>query len=62
MADGTQNKKKSTTVRIWTDPKKRLQDVVREKAARERRDVTEIELVSMAVDAFCKKEEKRLGI
>jgi hypothetical protein len=54
--------KDSTTVRIWTDPKKRLQNVVREKAAKEKREVTEIELVSKAVDALCKREEKKLGI
>lgn len=62
MATQTTKAQDSTTVRILTDPKKRLQNVVREKAAKEKRDVTEMELASQAVNEFCKKEEKKLGI
>jgi hypothetical protein len=62
MSEETTKTKESTTVRIWTEPKKRLQDVVRKKAAKEGRDVTEQELVSKAVVALCEIEEKELGI
>lgn len=62
MAQQPQKTKESTTVRIWMEPKKRLQNVARKKAARENREVTEAELTSMAVDQFCTKEEKKLGI
>jgi uncharacterized hydantoinase/oxoprolinase family protein len=62
MADGTQKTQDSTTVRIWRKPKERLQNVVREKSAKEKREVTEMELASAAIEAYCTKEERKLGI
>jgi predicted transcriptional regulator len=62
MADGTTKTDKSTTVRIYEKTKERLQKVVRKKAAREDRDVTEVELADQAVAEYLNKEEKKLGI
>jgi hypothetical protein len=62
MAQQTQKKRFSKTVRIWPEPKERLQKVQRKMADRESRDVTEAELVSKAVEAYCTKEERKLGI
>jgi hypothetical protein len=62
MAGGTQNHGTGSTVRIWNEPKERLQKVREAKAKKERRIVSEAELVSKAVEALCTKEEKRLGI
>lgn len=62
MADKEQKQASGATVRIWADAKERLQNVVVAKAKKERRLVSEAELVSKAVDALCDKEEKKLGI
>lgn len=62
MEEETQKTQDSTTVRIWREPKKRLAKVARQKAAIENREVTEAELVSKAVEIFCTKEERKLGI
>jgi hypothetical protein len=62
MAQGTQKSKKYESVRIWEEPKKRLEKVMHEKALKENRRVTEVELASAAIEDFCKKEEKKLGI
>jgi predicted transcriptional regulator len=62
MADGTTKTDKSTTVRIYEKTKERLQKVARKKAAREDRDVTEVELADQAVAEYLSKEEKKLGI
>jgi predicted nucleotidyltransferase len=62
MAEQTQKGGPSKTVRIWLKPKERLQKVIMEKSYQEKRTVTEAELVSEAVSALCKKEEKKLGI
>ena len=53
---------KSTTVRISKETKKRLGKVARQKAAKEDRVVTEIELIDQAIEALCTKEERKLGI
>ena len=62
MGTETATNQESTTVRIWTDQKKRVQKLSRKKTDREDREVTECEIVSAAVDAYCAKEEKKLGI
>jgi hypothetical protein len=62
MSEGNTKTQKSTTVRIAGKVKKRLQKVARRKADVEEREVTEQELVNVAVDALCAKEEKKLGI
>lgn len=50
------------TVRIWRDPKERLQNVIEKKSERERRPISEAEMVSKAVDMLCDIEEPQLGI
>jgi hypothetical protein len=62
MGDETTKTQESTTARIWTESKKRIQNVAREKAAREKRDVTECELLSIAADKYCDEEEPKLGL
>jgi hypothetical protein len=62
MAENNTKKRFSRTVRIWPEPKERLQKVQRRMADKEGREVTEAELVSKAVAAFCKREEPKLGI
>lgn len=62
MAEQPQKQGSGSTVRIWSEPKERLQKVVEAKAKKERRLVSEAELVSKAVEAFCDKEEKKLGL
>lgn len=59
---GIQKAEKSTTVRIYERMKERLQKVAYKKTGHEGRPVTEVELVNEAVEAFCKKEERKLGI
>lgn len=62
MGKQSQKAASGATVRIWAEPKKRLIGVVEAKAKKERRPVSEAELVSKAVDMFCDQEEKELGI
>lgn len=62
MGKGDAKTQDSTTVRIGLKPKERLQNVARNKAAKEKREVTELELVNEAVAALCSKEERKLGI
>ena len=50
------------TVRIWIEPKKRLQKFIAAKAKKERRIVSEAEIVSTAVDMLCDIEERKVGI
>lgn len=59
-APETQKTTKSTTVRIYENTKERLQNVVRKKAAKEDREVTELELTDKAVNEYLSKEEKKL--
>lgn len=60
---GTTTKQASgTTVRIWAKPKGRLQVIREAIAEKEDRIVSEAELVSKAVNAFCDREEKKLGL
>lgn len=51
-----------TTVRVLANEKVRLQRLTRRKANIEDRTVTEGELATIAIAAYCRKEEKRLGI
>ena len=60
--NNTKNKKKWSTVRISMLLKLRLQTVMRKKADREDRLVTERELATHAITTYCRKEEKKLGI
>jgi hypothetical protein len=62
MAEQTQKQASGGTVRIWREPKKRLAAVVEKKSEKEGRIVSEAELVSKAVEAYCTKEERKLGI
>lgn len=62
MDEETQKTASGSTVRIWTKPKERLQKVREAKAEKEKRLVSEAELVSKAVDAYCDKEEPRLKL
>lgn len=62
MAEQTQKAVSGSTVRIWNEPKERLQKVRERKEKKERRPVSEAELVSKAVEAYCTKEERKLGI
>ncbi len=62
MGKESQKTASGSTVRIWREPKERLLNVARAKADKERRLVSEAELVSKAVDQYCDKEERKLGI
>jgi hypothetical protein len=62
MDEETQKSGSGSTVRIWTEPKGRLKKVREAKAKKEKRLVSEAELVSKAVNAYCDKEEPKLGI
>lgn len=62
MADKRQKTSTSAVVRIWTEPKERLAEVGKHRSKKERRPITEAELVSTAVNLYCDKEEKKLGI
>lgn len=62
MATRTAKKGKTKQVRIRPESKERLQKVMFKKTAKENRVVTEVELTSAAVDQFCDREEKKLGL
>lgn len=62
MTSETQKSTTSETVRIWAKPKERLVKVAEKKTEREGRPVTEVELVSKAVDLLCDIEERQLGL
>ena len=62
MADETPKNSSSAVVRIWREPKERLVRVIEKKSDRERRHISEAEMVSRAVDRFCTIEEKKLGL
>jgi hypothetical protein len=61
MGEEAQKTKISTTVRIYAEPKDRLQKIVWKKTFKEGRKYTEAELVSKAVDDLCEKEERKLA-
>lgn len=62
MSEGGQKSKKYESVRIRPKQKEQLVKVMLEKALKEKRRVTEVELASSAIAAYCKKEERKLGI
>lgn len=60
MADETPKNSSSAVVRIWREPKERLGKVIAKKSKKERRPISEAEMVSKAVDLLCDKEEPKL--
>lgn len=62
MAEQTTKQASGSTVRIWSEAKERVQEMVEAKTKKERRPVSEAEVVSKAVEALHKKEKKKLGI
>lgn len=63
MAQEGQKTKKYESVRIWPKPKERLEKLMLTKRLRNPGEkVTEVELASAAVEAYCTKEERKLGI
>lgn len=62
MADETPKNSSSAVVRIWREPKERLVRVIEKKSKKERRPISEAEMVSKAVEQLCDKEEKKLGL
>ena len=62
MGKEGQKTKKYESVRIWGEPKKRLENIILRKALKEGRRVTEVEMASKAIDLLCDKEERKLGI
>lgn len=62
MAEVGQKKRKYELVRIWTEPKEQLDELMREKSRQEKKRVTEVSLASRAISDFVKKEKRKLGI
>lgn len=62
MADEPQKRSFPEVVRLAEDAKKNLVEVSSKRTEREGRPVSEAELASKAVNQFCKKEKKKLGI
>lgn len=62
MGNDSQKTSSGSTVRIWKEPKERLQKFIKAKSKKERRLVSEAEIVSTAVDMLCSIEEPKLGI
>ena len=62
MTKETQQTSTGATVRIWRGSLDRLVELKKAKAKKLKRPVSEVELVSKAVEDFCTKEERKLGI
>ena len=62
MGQESQKLAGSEVVRIWKEPKKRLQEMVEARTRKERRPVSEAEVVSKAVEALYKRDKKKLGL
>lgn len=62
MIDETPKTVASAVVRIWKEPKKQLLEVIEAKTEREGRPISEVEVVSKAVNQYCKREKRKLGI
>lgn len=62
MGQESQKLAASEVVRIWKGPKKQLQEMVEARTRKERRPVSEAEVVSKAVEALYKKDKKKLGL
>ena len=60
MADGTQKGGPTKTVRIYLPVKNELAELIIDKQSKERRTITEAEEVSKAVNAYVKKERRRI--
>lgn len=62
MGQGIKKSKKYESVRIWSAQKKSLTELIANRTLKGKDRVTEVELVSSAVEAFCEKEKRKLGI
>lgn len=62
MANESPKNSSSAVVRIWREPKERLLKVIDRKSKKEGRPISEAESVSKAVEQYCRKEERKLGI
>lgn len=62
MGQGIKKNKKYESVRIWPAQKKSLTELMATRTLKGKGKVTEVALVSSAVEAFCEKENKKLGI
>ena len=58
----TQKSEPQTLVRIYAKTKESLKDVIREIEYKEKRSVSEIEIVDPILNRGLKREKKRLGI
>jgi hypothetical protein len=62
MAKESQERKETTHVKVYTDKKERVEKVVRAKAFREDKRVTEIGLIDEILERELPQYEKDLGI
>jgi hypothetical protein len=62
MEKESQERKETTHVKIYTDKKERLEEIVRTKAYREKKRVTEIGLIDEILERGLPNYEKKLGI
>ena len=62
MAEVGQKTKKYESVRIRPEVKEQLEELQANHILINKRKATEVDLVSEAVSAFCKKEKRKLGI
>jgi hypothetical protein len=62
MGQHIQKDKKYESVRIWPKQKSRLVNIMLNKSLKDKGRVTEVELASKAIDDFCAREERKLGI
>lgn len=62
MAQGIKKAKKYESVRIWPKQKKTLVELIATRTLQGKEKVSEVELVSNAVEAFCQKEKRKLGL
>jgi hypothetical protein len=62
MADTTTKGGPTETVRVWTNVKKEVKDVIAEKTSKAKRQITEAEALSPVIKAWVKREKRKLGI
>lgn len=62
MEKESQERKETTHVKIYTDKKERLEEIVRTKAYIEKKRVTEIGLIDEILERGLPNYEKKLGI
>jgi hypothetical protein len=61
MGQGIKKSKKYESVRIWPAQKESLTKLIATRTLKGEGKVSEVELVSNAVEAFCQKENRKLG-